>query len=92
MARYGIKKNYENIKPEQVYEAGKATFTDLGLEIYKMRPFAYLVQARTTGEEGLINVNIIASPFAKEFNLTVKSDTASQESMDTSQLQLSLEF
>ena len=82
MARYGIKKNYDNMGPEQVFEAGKATFTDLGLDIYKLRPFAYLVQGRTTGKEEVINVNLIASPFAKEFNLTLKSETAAQESVD----------
>ncbi|MDO9545640.1 MAG: hypothetical protein Q7J07_02685 [Pelolinea sp.] len=82
MARNGIMQKLENIKPEQVFEAGKATFNELGMEIYKMRPFAFLVQARITGDEGLINANIIASPFSNELNLTVKSDTASQETVD----------
>jgi hypothetical protein len=82
MARYGIKRKINNIKPEQVFEAAKTTFTNLGLEIYKMRPFAYLVQARTTREEGLINVNVIASPFAEEFSLTLKSETESQSTVD----------
>ena len=82
MPRQSITKKLENIKPEQVFEAGKTTFKELGMEIYKMRSIAFLVQARTTGEEGLILANIIASPFANEMSLTVKSDTASQETVD----------
>ena len=82
MTRQGINKKLKDIKPEQVFEAGKATFNELGMEIYKMRPFAFLVEARIIGDEGLINANIIASPFVKELNLTVKSETASQETVD----------
>lgn len=82
MARHGITQKLENIKPEQVFDAGKATFNELGMDIYKVRPFAYLVQARTIGDEGLINANIVANPFVKEWSLTVKSDTASQKTVD----------
>jgi len=82
MARHGITQKLKDIKPEQIYKAGKATFDELGMEIYKMRPFAFLVQARTTSDEGLINANIIANSFVKEWSLTVKSDTASQETVD----------
>jgi len=82
MPRQGITQKLKNIKPEQVFEAGKATFKELEMEIYKMRSIAFLVQARTIGDEGLILANIIASPFANEMSLTVKSDTASQETVD----------
>lgn len=82
MARQGITQKLENLKPEQVFEAGKATFQELGMEIYKIRAIAFLVQARTIGEEGLILANLIASPFANEMSLTVKSDTASQQTVD----------
>ena len=82
MARQGITQNLGDHKPEQVFDAGKATFNELDMEIYKMRPIAFLVQARTTGDEGLILANIITNPFLKEINLTVKSDSASQETVD----------
>ena len=82
MARFGVKRNSKDNKPEQIFEASKTTFNQLGFEIYKMRPFAFLVQGRTTGDEGLININIIASPFAQEYSLTLKSETASQETVD----------
>ena len=82
MARQGITRNLYDYKPEQVFEAGKATFNELGMEIYKMRPIAFLVQARITGDEGLILANIITNPFLKEINLTVKSDSATQETVD----------
>ncbi len=88
MPRHGITQKLEDIKPEQVFEAGKATFNELEMEIYKMRPIAFLVQARTTGEEGLILANIIASPFVSEMSLTVKSDTASQETVDATALKI----
>ena len=82
MARQGITRKLEDNKPEQVFEAGKATFNELGMEIYKMRPIAFLVQARIIGDEGLILANIITNPFLNEISLTVKSDSATQETVD----------
>ena len=82
MARQSITKKLDDLKPEQVFEAGKITFNELGMEIYKMRSIAFLVQARTTGKGDLILANIIANPFLNEISLTVKSETASQDTVD----------
>ena len=55
----------------------------MGWEIYKKRPFAFLVEARTTLSEGYILANIIINVFGDPaINLTIKSDTASQASVD----------
>jgi hypothetical protein len=84
MARYGISKKLEaGIKPERVFEASQATFKKLGWEIYKMRSIAFLVEARTTTDEGYILANIIATVFGNsEISLTIKSDTASQATLE----------
>lgn len=82
MSRTTIQKIYSELKPELIYEASKKALTDLGHEVYKQRPFAYLVEARTTTEEGLVLANMIVNAFTKEFSLVVKSETASQENVD----------
>jgi len=84
MARHGIiKKLDENLKPEQVFEASQAAFKELGWEIYKMRPIAFLVEARTTTEDGYILANIITKVFGeREISITLKGDTASQAAVE----------
>ncbi len=83
MARTGISKPLGNTKPEAAYDAAQAVFKELGWEVYKKRPFAFLVEARTTLSEGYILANIIVNVFGNpEINLTIKSDTASQATVD----------
>lgn len=82
MSRITKQKIYEQVKPEMVFEAAKKTLLDLGYDVYKQRPFAFLVEARTTTEEGLVLVNMIINSFTKELSLVVKSETASQEIVD----------
>ena len=83
MARQGITKSLEGNKPEFVFDAAQVTFKELGWEVYKKRPFAFLVEARTTTSEGYILANIIITVFGNPgINLTIKSDTASQATVD----------
>ena len=84
MARQGIVKALETgLKPDKVFEASQVAFKAMGWEIYKMRQIAFLVEARTTTAEGYILANIITKVFGTpEINITVKSDTASQSSVD----------
>jgi hypothetical protein len=84
MARHGITKALEaGIKPEQVFEASQVVLKALGWEIYKMRSIAFLVEGRKTTEEGYILANIITKVFgSSEINITLKSDTASQASVE----------
>jgi len=84
MARYGITKPLGNIKPEDVFEASQAAFKNIGWEVYKLRSIAFLVEARTTGnaDEGYILANFIATAFGTpEIKLTLKGDTASEETL-----------
>ena len=81
MTKLYIKENFEGSKSEQVFEASKATFNELGMEILKVRAFAFLIQARTTPEEDLINANLLVSNFEDEFTLSLSSETADQESL-----------
>lgn len=82
MAKREIKRKLNEAKPEQIFELGKRTFESLGFEIFKTRPFAFLIQARKSGESGMITANLIANAFLKEFTLTVKSEGDSQDSID----------
>jgi hypothetical protein len=84
MARHGItKKLEEGIKPEQAFEAAQAAFKELGWEIYKMRPIAFLVEARITIDGGYILANVITTVFGeREIKLTIKGDTASQATVE----------
>jgi hypothetical protein len=81
MARFGITKNLpKDLKPEVVFEAAQKTFKDLGWEVYKMRPIAFLVEGRKTIEGEYILANIITKVFGNpEFSITLKADTATQE-------------
>jgi len=83
MSRYGITKALEKeIKPEKVFDAAQVAFKQLGWEVYKMRSIAFLVEARITGDEGLILANVIVTVFGNsEIKITLKSDTASQETV-----------
>ncbi len=82
MARYGITKPLGNKKPEDVFEASQAAFKNIGWEVYKMRSIAFLVEARTTGDEGYVLANLIATTFGNlEIKLTLKGDTTSEEAL-----------
>jgi len=80
MARYGVTKNLpKDLKPDVVFEASQKTFKELGWEIYKMRPIAFLAEGRKTIDGEYILANIITKVFGNsEFSITIKSDTASQ--------------
>ena len=82
MARLGRQRNYEGITPEVIYETCKTVLKDLGFEVYKLRPIAFLAEGRINSEQGLVLANLITSAFTKELSLVVKSETASQEMVD----------
>lgn len=73
---------YDSALAEKIFNASKATMAELGYDVYKLRPIAYLAESRVDEGEGLVNVNMIFSPFTKEFSLVVKSETAAQESIE----------
>jgi hypothetical protein len=83
MAKRELKGKYGEVKPERVFEAGKETFEALGFEIFKTRPFAFLIQAKKPGHSGVINANLIANAFSKEFNITVNGENESQDDVDS---------
>ena len=73
-----------DLKPELVFEASQATFKTLGWEVYKMRAIAYLVEGRITLDNDYILGNIITNVFGTpEISISIKSDTASQETVET---------
>jgi hypothetical protein len=84
MARHGIIKPLDaDIKPEKVFEVSQAVFKSLGWEVYKIRQIAFLVEARTTIDDQYILGNIITKIFGNpEINIIVKSDTASQKTVE----------
>ena len=84
MARIGLTKTLDaGVKPEQVFEGAQAAFKSLGWEVYKIRQIAYLVEARITINDQYILGNIITKIFpSPEINIIVKSDTASQETVE----------
>ena len=82
MAKLQIEEKYEGWKPGDVFEASKAAFNEIGMEILKVRAFAFLLQARTTTEEDLIEANLLVSNFEDEFTLSLSSETADQESLN----------
>ena len=49
------------------------------MEILKVRAFAFLLQARMTAKEDLINANLLVSNFEDEFTLSLSSEAAEQE-------------
>ena len=83
MAKREITEKYTEQKPEQVFEAGKSVFEAMGFEIFKTRPFAFLIQAKKSDESGVVNANLIANAFSKEFTVTVKGEKESQETVDS---------
>ncbi|HEX9012310.1 MAG TPA: hypothetical protein VF813_02295 [Anaerolineaceae bacterium] len=90
MARQGLITQLDaGTRPEKAYEAAEATLKQLGWEVYKKRTFAFLVEARMTTDEGYILANIIVKVFGNpEINLTIKSDTASQATVDAKAQQI----
>jgi hypothetical protein len=80
MNNYKISEKFESVKPEQVFDAGRASFADLEMEIVKDRSFALLLQTRLTGND-VINANFIVNGFQNEFTLTLTSETADQEAL-----------
>lgn len=82
MAKSEIKRQLNESEPEDIFEVGKRTFESLGFEIFKTRPFAFLIQARKAGESGMITANLIANAFLREFTLTVKGEKESQDRID----------
>jgi len=83
MEKLHISEKHEGTKPERVFEAGKSTFSDLGIDIKKVRTFAFLLQGSLSSEEHLINANFIVSAFQNEFNLTLTSETANKEELNS---------
>jgi len=81
MSKLQINEKFEGLTSEQVFEASKAAFNELGMVVFKVRSFAFLLQARTASEEDLVNANLIVSAFENEFNLTLSSETVDQESL-----------
>ena len=78
-----ISEHYEGIKPDQVFEAGKLAFSKLGMDIVKDRSFAFLLQGSVSLEENLINANFIVNAFQNLLNLTLTSETASMEALNS---------
>jgi hypothetical protein len=84
MARIAVTKTLDaGVKPENVFIAAQAAFKSLGWEVYKIRQIAFLVEARITINDEYILGNIITKIFGNpEINIIVKSDTASQETVE----------
>jgi len=80
MSNYKISEKFEVLKPGEVFEAGRASFADLEMEIVKDRSFALLLQTRLTGED-VINANFIVNGFQNEFTLTLTSETADDNAL-----------
>ena len=83
MSKREITESYTELKPDQIFEAGKSVLKELGFEIFKTRPFAFLIQAKKPVESGVINANLIANAFSKEFTITVKGENEPQENVDS---------
>jgi len=79
MEKFQVTEKYEGKKAEQVFEAGKLTFSDLGMKIVKDRSFAFLLQGSLFVEGNLINTNFIVNAFQNEINLTSTSEAAGKE-------------
>ena len=82
MVKLQIKEKFEGPNPGEVFEASKAAFKEMGMEILKVRAFAFLLQARMTAKEDLINANLLVSNFEDEFTLSLSSEAADQELLD----------
>lgn len=82
MNNYKISEKFEAVKPGEVFEAGRTSFDDLEMEIVKDRSFALLLQTRLTGND-VINANFIVNGFQNEFTLTLNSETAGADAMQS---------
>lgn len=78
MNNFKISEKYVSFSADQVFKAGRASLTDLEMEIIKDRSIAYLLQARTIGGGDVINANIIVNAFQNEYSITLASETADQ--------------
>jgi hypothetical protein len=83
MAKSQKTEKFEGEKPENVFEAGKKVFDEIGMEIIKVRSFAFFLQAQTKGGGDMIDASFIVSGFQNEFSLTLTSETAGQEKLET---------
>lgn len=83
MAKLQKTEKFEGNKPENVFDAGKKVFDEMDMEIIKVRSFAFLLQARTKDGGDLIGANFIVSSFQNEFSLTLTTETAGKEVLET---------
>ena len=83
MAKLQKTEKFKGNKPETVFEAGKKVFDEMGMEIIKVRSFAFFLQARTKDPGDIIDANFIVSGFQNEFSLTLTSESAGQEKLET---------
>lgn len=79
MIKVQFKESYVGASPLEVFEASKAAFEEMGMEIIKVRSFAYFLQARTTTHVGMISASIMVSSFQNSYELIFSSDTENQE-------------
>jgi hypothetical protein len=76
MNQFMISEKFESIKADQLFNAGRTSLIDLGMEIIKDRSIAFLLQARTITEEVVINANFIVNAIQKEFSIILTSEIA----------------
>jgi len=74
---------FEGVTPENVFKTAKSLFEEMGMEIIKVRSFAFFLQAKTKGGGDLIDANFMVSSFQNEFSLTLISETVSMEKLET---------
>lgn len=68
--------------PQVCFDALQTLLPDLGYEIWKTRPMAYLTQARGSIDGVPLSLNIIASMFAPtRVTVTAASDTLPEETL-----------
>jgi RNA binding exosome subunit len=81
MANYTISEKISGHKAEQLFKAGRSSLEELKMEIVKDRSIAFLLQARTTDRDDVINVNFIVNAFQNECSLALTSETAVHETL-----------
>lgn len=81
MANFTISEKISGYKAEQLFTAGRSSLNELKMEIVKDRSIAFLLQARTTDRNDVINVNFIVNAFQNECSLALTSETADQETL-----------
>jgi hypothetical protein len=70
--------------PQACFDALQALLPDLGYEIWKTRPMAYLTQARGSIDGAPLTLNIIASMFAPtRVTVTAASDDLPEDALNT---------